>query len=91
MFVCLMVSHWFWLVVSTHLLQSPEVTFAGGFRMQSQDNLFYSKFILKPFIGKFRCFLWVSPDLRAWDPKEYFVRFRQIDGVSKWKDNCLLI
>ena len=24
-----------------------------------------------------------SPDLRAWDPKEYFVRFRQIDGVSK--------
>ena len=53
------------------------------------DILF--KFILKPFIGKFRCFLWFSPVLRAWDPNEYFVRFRQIDGVGKWKDNCLLI
>ena len=41
MFICLMVSHLFWLVVSTHLLQSPEVSFAGGFRMQSQDNLKY--------------------------------------------------
>ena len=35
MFVCLMVSHLFWLVVSTHLLQSPEVSFVGGFRMLS--------------------------------------------------------
>jgi len=28
-------------VVSTHLLQSAEVSFASGFRMQSQDNLKY--------------------------------------------------
>ena len=45
------------------------------------DILF--KIYLKPFIGKFCCFLWFSPVLHAWDPNEYFVRFRQIDGVGK--------
>ena len=29
------------LPILFHLLQSPEVSFAGGFRMKSQDNLRY--------------------------------------------------
>ena len=36
------------------------------------------KFILKPFIGNFGYFIWVSAVLCAWHLKEYFVKFRQI-------------